>query len=101
MDALANFSITQCKILAAVLNQFAARYPMLKIVKIQGDQCIENYPDRLMPTLLIYGPNDFRTQMVGLAELGGNNTKVQGIIFIFVRTDLRFGEIRSEDWCVE
>ena len=52
---------------------------MLKILKIPGDQCIEGYPDRLMPTLLIYGPNGFRSQTVGLAELGGNNTKVQGM----------------------
>lgn len=52
---------------------------MLKILKIPGDQCIEGYPDRLMPTLLVYGPNDYRTQIVGLAELGGNNTRIPGI----------------------
>ena len=74
---------------------------MLKILKIQGDQCIENYPDRLMPTILIYGPNDFRTQTVGLAELGGNNTKVQGDCIFFCVLILRFGEICSEDWRVE
>ena len=53
---------------------------MLKILKIPGDQCIEGYPDRLMPTLLVYGPNDYRTQIVGLAELGGNNTRIPGIL---------------------
>ena len=72
-------SITQCKLLAAVLNDFAAKYPMLKILKIPGDQCIEGYPDRLMPTILVYGPNGFRSQLVGLAELGGNNTRASGI----------------------
>jgi hypothetical protein len=73
-------SIPQCKLLAAVLNDFAVKYPMLKILKIPGDQCIEGYPDRLMPTLLIYGPNEFRSQIVGLADLGGNNTRVPGKI---------------------
>jgi len=52
---------------------------MLKILKIPGDQCIEGYPDRLMPTILVYGPNDYRGQVVGLAEFGGNNTRVPGI----------------------
>src|SRR5277367_6012589 len=51
---------------------------MLKILKIPGDQCIEGYPDRLMPTILVYGPNEYRGQVVGLAELGGNNTRVPG-----------------------
>jgi hypothetical protein len=71
-------SIPQCKLLAAVLGDFAKKYPMLKILKIPGDQCIEGYPDRLMPTLLVYGPKEYRSQLVGLAELGGNNTKVPG-----------------------
>src|SRR5271170_3563611 len=71
-------SIPQCKLLAAVLVDFARKYPMLKILKIPGDQCIEGYPDRLMPTILVYGPNEYRTQTVGLAELGGNSTRVPG-----------------------
>src|SRR5277367_1593632 len=71
-------SIPQCKLLAAVLGDFAKKYPMLKILKIPGDQCIEGYPDRLMPTILVYGPNEYRGQVVGLAELGGNNTRVPG-----------------------
>jgi len=75
----ANVSISQCKLLAAVLTDFAAKYPMLKILKIPGDQCIEGYPDRLMPTLLVYGTNEYRGQLVGLAELGGNNTRVPGM----------------------
>jgi hypothetical protein len=72
-------SIPQCKLLAAVLNDFAKKYPMLKILKIPGDQCIEGYPDRLMPTLLVYGPKEHRSQIVGLAELGGNSTRVSGL----------------------
>ena len=63
-----------------MLNDFAVKYPMLKIRKIPGDQCIEGYPDRLMPTLLVYGPNEYRSQLVGLAELGGNNTRVPGML---------------------
>lgn len=95
-------SIPQCKLLAVVLNDFAEKFPMLKILKIPGDQCIENYPDRLMPTLLVYGPNEFRSQVVGLAELGGNNTRVPGTSNRSCSlTIIRFGEICGEDWCLE
>ena len=76
----AYLSLPQCKLLAVVLNDFAAKYPMIKVLKIPGDQCIEGYPDRLMPTILVYGPNEFRSQIVGLAELGGNSTRVPGIV---------------------
>ena len=75
---------------------------MLKILKIPGDQCIEGYPDRLMPTLLVYGPNEFRSQVVGLAELGGNNTRVPGMTTMRLSflSYTRLGEIRGEDWCI-
>lgn len=79
-----------------MLNDFAKKYPMLKILKIPGDQCIEGYPDRLMPTLLVYGPNEFRSQVVGLAELGGNNTRVPGMTTMRLSflSYTRHGEIR-------
>jgi len=51
---------------------------MLKILKIPGDQCIEGYPDKLMPTILVYGPKEYRSQVVGLAEIGGNQVTVKG-----------------------
>ncbi len=78
-----------------MLIDFAKKYPMLKILKIPGDQCIEGYPDRLMPTILVYGPKEFRSQVVGLAELGGNNTKVPGLTTMGIPCLLytRLGEI--------
>jgi hypothetical protein len=80
-----DWSLPQCKLLAVVLNDFAAKYPMIKVLKIPGDQCIEGYPDRLMPTILVYGPKDFRSQVVGLAELGGNSTRVPGITLTLLK----------------
>ncbi|KAF9994098.1 Phosducin-like protein 2 [Modicella reniformis] len=49
-----------------------------KFVKIIGDQCIPNYPDRNLPTLLIYGDGDMKTQLVGAGQLGGMNMKPEG-----------------------
>ena len=71
-------SIPECKLLAAVFSEFAAKYPNIKCLKIVGDQCIENYPDKNMPTILVYGPKDTRHQFVGLSMLGGSRTRVKG-----------------------
>ena len=66
---------------------------MIKVLKIPGDRCIEGYPDKNMPTVLVYGPNDFRAQVVGLAEFGGNNTRVPGTLFHPLTIDLeRYAE---------
>jgi len=95
--------IPQCKLLAVVLTDFARKYPMLKILKIPGDQCIEGYPDRLMPTILVYGPNEYRGQVVGLADLGGNNTRVPDLeryaekIGALGKAELRVTRDRDED----
>jgi len=43
-----------CARLTAQLKTLAARFPRTKIVSIVGNKCIENYPDRHLPTLFIY-----------------------------------------------
>lgn len=57
--------IEECKTLDAVLEQKARAYPMVKFVRIQSDQAIRNYPDRLVPTLLFYQQGDLKNQLVG------------------------------------
>ncbi|KAG0263668.1 Phosducin-like protein 3 [Mortierella polycephala] len=68
-----------CKLMGAHLATVAARNKSTKFVKIIGDQCIPNYPDRNMPTLLIYGNGDMKAQLVGAAQLGGLNMKPEDI----------------------
>ena len=43
----------------------------VKWAKIVGDKCIPGYPDRNLPTLLIYVGGDLRRQVVGLNMFGG------------------------------
>src|ERR1700721_911047 len=87
LSSKTNYSIPQSKLLGAILSDFAKKYPMLKILKIPSDQCIENYPDKLVPTILVYGPNEFRSQIVGLTDLNGNKTRVKGIAILELLTD--------------
>lgn len=62
-----------CNLLRALLQQVASDYPGTKFVSIIGNHCIPNYPDRNLPTLLIYGHGDLRKQLVGMAAIGGMN----------------------------
>ncbi|CAO3569409.1 unnamed protein product [Mortierella alpina] len=68
-----------CKLMGAHLATVAARNKATKFVKIIGDQCIPDYPDRNLPTLLIYGQGDMKAQLVGAAQLGGMNMKPEDI----------------------
>ncbi|KAF9438541.1 Phosducin-like protein 3 [Entomortierella beljakovae] len=68
-----------CKLMSAHLATVAAKHKATKFVKIIGDQCIPDYPDRNMPTLLIYGEGDVKAQLVGASQLGGMNMKPSDI----------------------
>ncbi|CAG8772266.1 20200_t:CDS:2 [Gigaspora margarita] len=70
-------SIPECKLMNAHLATLAAKHKATKFIKIIGDQCIPNYPDKNLPTLLIYGEGDMKLQLVGLAELGGLNMSLK------------------------
>lgn len=40
------------------------RHPYIKMVKIQGNQAIEGYPDKNLPTLLIYKSGNLMGQKI-------------------------------------
>lgn len=70
------------QLMAGYLDQLASKYPSTKFVSIVGNQCIPNYPDHNLPTLLIYRGGELRRQIVGLRpEIGldGMNTKLADI----------------------
>ncbi|KDN47525.1 thioredoxin-like protein [Tilletiaria anomala UBC 951] len=71
-----------CDLLAGYLETLAAKYPSSKFVSIVGDKCIPNYPDKNLPTLLIYRGGELHRQIVGLRReigLDGMNTKCADI----------------------
>jgi len=68
-------SILACRQLNQFLVQLAKKYKTTKFVKIIGDLCIENYPDRNLPTIIIYNNGEIVTQLVGLeTSLSGGLT---------------------------
>lgn len=79
---LYNPSMETCKLVSGFLDVLAARHPSTKFVSIVGNQCIPNYPDQNLPTLLVYRNGELRRQIIGLRKeigLDGMNTKLEGM----------------------
>lgn len=72
------YSIPESKLLLPILDQLASLYPSTKFVKIVSDHCIENYPDKNVPTMLIYRKGQMMGQVVGLGSVGGMKATLRG-----------------------
>lgn len=58
-------------------RQLASRFGDVKFCQMRGDMCIEGYPDRNCPTILVYKDGDIKKQIVTLRELAGASTTVE------------------------
>ncbi|KAI9230463.1 MAG: thioredoxin-like protein [Piptocephalis tieghemiana] len=54
-----------CRLLNSQLEELAKHYAQIKFVKIISDQCVPGYPDRNLPTLLVYSKGDVQGQLIG------------------------------------
>jgi hypothetical protein len=59
-------------------RELAKRFGDVKFCQMRADLCIEGYPDKNTPTVLIYKDGDIKRQIVTLMQLGGPRTSVQG-----------------------
>ena len=60
--------------LGECLTELAKKYPQSKFVKIISTECIPNYPDKNVPTVLIYKDTQCLQHLIGLAPFGGPRT---------------------------
>lgn len=56
----------------------ATKFGDIKFCEIRADMCIEGYPERNTPTILVYKDTEIRRQLVTLRELKGVRTKLEG-----------------------
>ncbi|KAL6124409.1 hypothetical protein ACLB2K_076921 [Fragaria x ananassa] len=57
-------------LLMQCLEDLATKYPATKFVKIISTDCIPNYPDRNLPTLLVYNSGAVKANHVGMRSFG-------------------------------
>jgi Phosducin len=67
------------RLLLSILKRLAAKYASTSFVKIQADLCIPFYPDKNVPTLLIYHEGELVTQIVGLTKFGGHLASAENV----------------------
>ena len=68
----------ESQILTELWRQLAAKYGDVKFCEMRADLCIEGYPEKNAPTILVYKDREIKKQMVTLRELGGTKTHLAG-----------------------
>jgi len=66
----------ESRLLSELFRQAARKYPEVKFCEIPGTMCIENYPDKNCPTILVYREGDLRKNLIGLGEMRGAETRL-------------------------
>ncbi|KAJ7974767.1 Phosducin-like protein 3 [Quillaja saponaria] len=78
--------IPECGLLMRCLDELATRYPATKFVKIISTDCIPNYPDCNLPTLLVYNNGAVKANYVGLHHFGRRCTP-EGVALVLCQSD--------------
>jgi hypothetical protein len=60
------------------LRTLARKFKATKFVQIRSEEAIRNYPDKNLPTLLIYHKGDLKRQYIGLSSFGGESMSADG-----------------------
>jgi hypothetical protein len=85
----------ESRVLSELWRELAVKYADLKFCEIKADMCIEGYPERNTPTVLIYRDGDIKRQIVTLRELGGVKTGVTDLERVLVEVDaIKEGDVR-------
>lgn len=69
---------TESRLLTELWRELARLFGDIKFCEIKADMCIEGYPEKNTPTILLYKDGDIKRQIVTLKELRGQNTVLEG-----------------------
>lgn len=79
---------TESRVLIEIWRELATRFGDVKFCQMRAELCIEGYPDKNTPTVLVYKDGDIKKQLVTLRELGGVRTKTPGTsLYIYFLSD--------------
>ncbi|XP_061959843.1 uncharacterized protein LOC133680846 [Populus nigra] len=95
----------ECGVLMKCLEELAVKYPGTKFVKIVSTDCIPNYPDHHLPTLLVYNNGAVKANYAGLRSFGRRCTP-EGVALVLCQSDPvlndgQGGTDRSRDSVIE
>lgn len=75
---------TESRIAIEFWRELATRFGDVKFCQMRAELCIEGYPDKNTPTVLVYKDGDIKKQIVTLREMGGVRCTVKGEYFEFL-----------------
>ena len=84
---------TESGLLISFWRELAGRFGDVKFCQMRADLCIERYPERNTPTILIYKDGDIRRQLITLKELRGQSTTMRD----FEKLLLELGAVNHND----
>jgi len=84
--------IPMCSLLNHFMSQLAKKFPTTKFLKSISTVCIENYPDKNVPTIFIYFEGDMKKQFVGADSLRGTNLTINEFEFLLGKA----GAVKTE-----
>ena len=77
----------ESRVLTDIWRQLATKFGDIKFCEIRADMCIEGYPERNTPTIIIYKDGEICRQIITLRELNGTRTRVNSkwsYLFLFI-----------------
>jgi hypothetical protein len=78
-----------------IWRELARKWGDVKFCQMRADLCIEGYPDRNTPTVLVYRDGEIRRQIVTLRELKGEATKLEDVESVLVELGaIKHGDVR-------
>jgi hypothetical protein len=69
----------ESRVLTELWRQLAVKFGDIKFCEIRANLCIEGYPERNTPTILIYKDGEIKKQLVTLQQLNGPRTNQRDI----------------------
>ncbi|KAL5343360.1 Phosducin family protein [Aspergillus crustosus] len=94
----------ESRLLSELWRRLAAKFGDIKFCEIRGNMCIEGYPDRNTPTILVYHKGEIVRQVVTLLTLGGTSTRVEDLENMLVEigalkeSDVRLKKKEDDDY---
>ena len=76
----------ESRLLTELWREMARKFGDIKFCEIRADMCIEGYPERNTPTILVYRDGDIKKQIVTLRELRGEQTSIKGTCCLLAMT---------------
>ncbi|KAI4224060.1 MAG: hypothetical protein L6R36_004942 [Xanthoria steineri] len=70
---------SESRLLTELWRELARQFGDIKFCEMKADVCIEGYPDKNTPTILIYHDGDIKRQVITLGELAGTKTGIRDL----------------------